>query len=60
MTVLEKQGCDEKWADLKSSLLEVGEEVCGSHYRKVGCGKHKGSEWWNECQIGSRSEKEGI
>ena len=46
VTVLGRRGCEEEWEDLKTGMLEGGEEVCGS--RKVGCGKRKGSEWWNE------------
>ena len=43
---MERRGMEEEWNDLQSGVLEVGAEVCG--YRRVGAGRRKGCEWWNE------------
>ena len=38
---------EEEWRTFKETILEVGEEVCGT--RKIREGKRKkGSEWWSE------------
>ena len=38
---------EEEWRRFKETILEVGEEVCGT--RKIREGKRrKGSEWWSE------------
>ena len=36
------EGVEEEWRRFKETILEVGEEVCGT--RKI----REGSEWWSE------------
>ena len=43
---MEWRGIEEEWGDMKNGMLKDGAEVCG--YRRVGGGKRKGSEWWND------------
>ena len=43
---MERQGVEEEWGNMKRGVLVDGAEVCG--YRRVGVGKRKGSEWWND------------
>ena len=56
---MERRGIEEEWRELKSGMVEGGVEVCG--LQNVGCGKRKGSEWWNDnVKKGSRREEESI
>ena len=59
VAVVERRGIEEEWRELKSGMVEGGVEVCG--LQNVGCGKRKGSEWWNDnVKKGSRREEESI
>ena len=42
----EIMGVEEKWKDLRDTVLECDTEVCGC--RRVGQGTRNGSEWWND------------
>ena len=42
----EVEGVEEEWSKLKGALVEVARRVCG--VKKLGNGRRKGSEWWNE------------
>ena len=65
-----RKGCEKEWEDLKTGMLEGGEEVCGSW--KVGCGKRRvvnggmrvSKIWWkrkrNHTKSGCRNEVEGC
>ena len=37
---------EEEWRDLKEGMMRNGAVVCG--YHRVGGGRRKGSEWWND------------
>ena len=37
---------EEEWSKLKGALGEVARRVCG--VKKIGNGRRKGSEWWND------------
>ena len=39
-------GVEEEWKQMKESVVQNTNEVCGK--RCVGGGIRKGSEWWNE------------
>src|ERR1700755_3177614 len=42
----EGEGGEKEWSKLKGALVEVARRVCG--VKKLGNGRRKGSEWWNE------------
>ena len=42
----ERVGVEEEWAMFNGSVMKCAREVCGM--RRVGGGRRKGSEWWND------------